>query len=101
MGCDMTYFFVVIDQGTPIPAKCSRPNNRILFIFIFQAGSYQVHVKMLPAYIHHKDGTFLYKIGLFHTLMPHSLRVPIQIVKYFKNGHIIFGGAIDIARAAW
>ena len=56
---------------------------------------------MLPIYIYHKDGTFLYKTGLFHAFMSNSLRVPIQIWKYVKNGHIIFGGAINVARVAW
>ena len=56
---------------------------------------------MLPIYIYHKEGTFFYNIGLFHAFMSHSLRVPIQILKYVKNAHITFGGAIYVARAAW
>ena len=100
MGYDM--FFVVIDQRTSIPAKCNRSRNWILIIFIFQAGLYrQVSAIMLPIYIYHKDSTFLCKTGLFHASMSHSLRIPIQIVKYDKNRHIIFGCAVDVARAAW
>ena len=56
---------------------------------------------MLPIYIYRKDGTFLYKTGLFHAFMSDSLRVPVQIVKYVKNGHFIFGSAIKVAREAW
>ena len=33
--------------------------------------------------------------------MPLVLRVPTQIVEYVKNGHIIFGSAINVARGAW
>ena len=70
--------------------------------FIFQAGlHYQVLVIMLRIYIYPTDGKFLYKTGLFHAFMSHSLRVPIQIVKYVKNGHFIFGSAIKVAREAW
>ena len=56
---------------------------------------------MLSVYIYHKDGTFLYNTGLFHAIMSNSLRVPVQIVKYVKNGHFIFGSAIKVAREAW
>ena len=56
---------------------------------------------MFPVYIYHEDGTFLYKTGVFHAFMSDRLRVPIQIVKCVKNGHTIFGSAINVARAAW
>ena len=85
-----------------MPAKFNLSVNGILIIFIFQTGLYhQVYQIMLPAYIYHKDGTFLYKTGLFHAFMSHSLRVPVQIMKYVKNGHFIFGSAIKVAREAW
>ena len=77
-------------------------NEGILIIFISKAGiCYQVYVIILPVYINHKDCTFLYKTDLFHAFMSNSLRVPAQIVKYVKNGHVIFGRAINVARAAW
>ena len=94
-------FFVVVYQKTPMPAKFNRSVNRILIIFIFQTRLYhQVYQIMLPVYIYHKDGTFLNKTGLFHASMSHSLRVPVHIVKYVKNGHFIFRGAIKFAREA-
>ena len=95
-------FFVVIDLRTSMPAKFNRSVNRILIIYVFQTGSYhQIYQIMLSVYIYHKDSTFLYKTGLFHAFMSHSLRVPVQIVKYVKNGHFIFGSAIKVARGAW
>ena len=51
---------------------------------------------MLPIYIYHKEGTFLYKTGLFHALMSHCLGAQTQMVKYVKNGHVIFGSAITL-----
>ena len=96
------FFFVVIDQRTSMTAKCNRSNDLIWIIYISQAGSYhQVYVIMLPVYTYYKDDTFLYKTGSFHAFMFHSLRVPIQIVKYVKNRHIIFASAINAERAAW
>ena len=72
--------------------------------FIFSMLAYIIKylsVIMLPVYIYYKDDTFLYKTGLFHAHTSHSLRVSIPIVKYVKNGHIIFGSAINAERAAW
>ena len=85
-----------------MPAKCNRSSKGILIIFIFHTGlHHQVYVIMLPDYIFHKDGTFLYKTGLCSAVMSHSLRVRIQIVKFVTNEHIIFGSAINVARVAW
>ena len=77
------YIFAIVDQRTSVPAKFNRSVNGISIIFIFQAVLYyQIYMIILPVYIYHKDGTFLYKIGLFHPFISRSLRVPIQIVKY-------------------
>ena len=85
-----------------MPAKFIRSVNGILIIFISQTGLYrQVYLIMFSVYIYHKDGIFLYKTGLFHALMSHSLRVPVQIVKYVKDGHFTFGSAIKVASEAW
>ena len=40
MGYDMVFFFVDSDQTASMPAQRNRSNNRILIIFIFQAGLY-------------------------------------------------------------
>ena len=47
-----------------------------------------VGLRLRAERLNHKDDTFLYKTGLFHAFMSLSLRVPIQILKYVKNGHI-------------
>ena len=57
-----------------MPAKGIRSNNRISIIFIFQPGLYhRLYVMMLAVYIYHTDNRFLYKTGLFHAFMSHSL----------------------------
>ena len=53
---------------------------------------------MLPAYIYHQDSTFLCQTHFSYEFMSHSLRVPILIVKYDRNRHILFESPICAAR---
>ena len=80
-----------------IPAICSQGQTGSQKYILHFRG----YLLMLPVYIYHKDGTFLYNTGLFHVCVSNSLREPVQIVKYVKNWHFIFGSAITVAREAW
>ena len=93
-GLQHIKIFIVIDQGTLMPANCNGSYNGMLMISVFYAGlEHQVDVIRLPVYIYHSDGTFLYKTDLLHASMSHNLRAPVQIVKHVKNGYFIYGSA--------
>ena len=83
-------FFVVIGRRTSMPAKCNWWNNGILIIFIFQVVLYhQIYVIMLPVYIYQKDGTFVYKTGLFHPFMSHEGGAENKKKFSFLSGQVI------------